>query len=487
MNQLELVRDTLRRVLPVVHGRYRVSLIKGEAVNAIDEGIAARLEWWTLDEEGEPEGFSEQEVVMVSASDAGAEPARVVAYLEGWARALPTLMDRAFEANDWTVVVYLVCPAALRDPTASDAEAFAALLLREDGPMKDRYAELAEPEPEELSEDAYHAFLEEEGVDSAEAAAGRRAEASERAKAVFEEVSAKVKEVYGLRLPRHVEVFWAFYTSLSPAERRAYEELEIWRPIGIMGWFEEGLERTPRDGLDPRLDWRFRSDPPEFVTVLSGGSDGQHFGLFYDDPAYVPSGVVVNYARDSAETWWEASTLLGVIQNRLELEKENLSEDYHTDVERVACQIRLLEEAIAPFADAEDDASEEDEAGMLVPYEARTQLPQIVCGVGVVGKDGTCPAFAYLAGGAWPAGEVLRTDATQTREWIREAEAALESGEPLFALALGRDLHWGDRDSFRTESLALMTRAYRALGREALAAIAEVHHAHRDLASVGIY
>jgi hypothetical protein len=32
-----------------------------------------------------------------------------------------------------------------------------------------------------------------------------------------------------------------------------------------------------------------------------------------------------------------------------------------------------------------------------------------------------------------------------------------------------------------------MACAYRALGRDALAAIVEVHHAHRDLPSVDIY
>jgi hypothetical protein len=57
---------------------------------------------------------------------------------------------------------------------------------------------------------------------------------------------------------------------------------------------------------------------------------------------------------------------------------------------------------------------------------------------------------------------------------------------PAFALAVGGELHWLDQDEYRTASRELLVGAYRALGRDALAAIIEVHIAHRDLRSVGV-
>ena len=84
-------------------------------------------------------------------------------------------------------------------------------------------------------------------------------------------------------------------------------------------------------------------------------------------------------------------------------------------------------------------------------------------------------------------GGLERTPRDGLDERLADATAALDRDEPLYALALGRDLHWADPDELRADALALMTQGYCMLGREALAAMAEVHHANRDLAHVGIY
>ena len=72
-------------------------------------------------------------------------------------------------------------------------------------------------------------------------------------------------------------------------------------------------------------------------------------------------------------------------------------------------------------------------------------------------------------------------------EWVEEARAELDAGEPAFALVLGRELHWLDDDRYRTVSLELLTAAYEALNRRALAEVARVHHAHRDLSFVSVF
>jgi hypothetical protein len=57
---------------------------------------------------------------------------------------------------------------------------------------------------------------------------------------------------------------------------------------------------------------------------------------------------------------------------------------------------------------------------------------------------------------------------------IAKARLELGAGRPAQALVIGRELHW------------LSDERYEA-GRDALAAILEVHHAHRDLGSVDVY
>jgi hypothetical protein len=115
----------------------------------------------------------------------------------------------------------------------------------------------------------------------------RRSEALEVALARCPAVAERVRRVYGLRLPRHVAVFTALWASarLDRGEREALNYLGV-SPWGVAEHsLDGGLELVGRDGLDERLHCRFRRDPAEFVTVMSGDSDGLHFGLWFDDPA----------------------------------------------------------------------------------------------------------------------------------------------------------------------------------------------------------
>src|SRR4029079_17577588 len=119
----------------------------------------------------------------------------------------------------------------------------------------------------------------------------------------FPAVSALVGRGYGLRLPRHLGVLCALTRSRDAAEREGLNYLGM-TSFGLTEYFgDDGLNLVGRDGLDPRLQGRYRQDPPEFVTVLGGDTDGLHYGLWYDDPADLPALTVRNYARDSAETW----------------------------------------------------------------------------------------------------------------------------------------------------------------------------------------
>ncbi|MEQ1501562.1 MAG: ADP-ribosylation family protein [Myxococcota bacterium] len=299
----------------------------------------------------------------------------------------------------------------------------------------------------------------------------RRARCLDAAFARFDDASARFRAVYGLRLPRHLAVFSALCASLTALERRGLASLGR-RPDGVTALIAEpGLFDHTRDGLDPRLHDRFRRDPPEFVTVMFGDTDGLHYGLWYDDPAEPPSFVVHNYARDSAETWTHrCATPIAALTREL---FAALEEGPPT------AGVLALGVALAAFADADARALADDGPRRW----ADVARPPVTGGMG--------PALPPGSGDPRPAAEharyaAYRAEAPDVLGWIAEARAELAAGQPAFALVLGRELHWLDADPYRAASLELLTGAYEALGRHALAEIARVHHANRDLGDVGV-
>lgn len=291
----------------------------------------------------------------------------------------------------------------------------------------------------------------------------------------FPLVAERVRRVYGLRLPRHLAVFAAFWASTDGAEREALSDLMV-GPWGVTDYFgDDGLRLVARDGLDERLHARFRRDPAEFVTVLAGGSDGLHYGLWYDDPAELPSLIAYNHARDSAETWASASaTLLGLLREKVAA----VLSDYGDNGEE-AERTRPLVAALAWFDPADREALLVDGkprwASAPRPYSAVSLFPALPPESGDPQLRKSNDRLAVFNG-----------DAAQSARWIADAERELAAGRPALALAVGSELRWLDRDEYRRQGLDLLTGAYRMLGRDALADLTRVHAEHRDLSSVEV-
>jgi hypothetical protein len=307
----------------------------------------------------------------------------------------------------------------------------------------------------------------------------RRLDALARMEARFDGVARRFAEVYGLRLPRHLAVFAAFWRSLSEAEQRGVEALGR-SPGGITQWFDDGaLERKTREGLDPRLDCRFRCDPPELVTIMWGDSDGLHHGLWFDDPAELPTCVAGNYARDSAETWGdEHVTALQLLEDDL----ESWLNDRDYDGEPVRGSVLALQSALAWWRNHDDAALVADGTTSRPDVER----PEILGGMGpALPPDSGDPRGGYE--NVQARHEAYRGDRSAVGRLAMIARTELAEGKPAFALVVGRELHWMDDDATRELGLELLTRAYEALGRDALADIARVHHENRDLRSVTVF
>lgn len=292
---------------------------------------------------------------------------------------------------------------------------------------------------------------------------------NKRAQERFAAVARMFEEVYGMRLPKHLTFGAAFFLGLSD-EERALCQVSL---LGFAQWFEwlaPGLpERVAT--LDGRLEGRYRADPPEFLSIASGNTDGSHWGLFYDDPRELPTVVAHGYARDDGVVSQVGTTLLASIRKEVSA-RSYLDAD---DKRRVRGMVAWLD-ALRPFEDAA-----RAEENIASPPSLRVELGR--GGIGVYLPGWTPPAGLIEGYDRW---EAMASDAVAS-EWVARAEADLAHGDGSLAVVVGLDLHHGDRDSQREACTRLLVNGYRALGRDALAEIARVHHATRNLSSVSVY
>jgi hypothetical protein len=310
------------------------------------------------------------------------------------------------------------------------------------------------------------------GAYDGEAAKQRRHRALADALERFPAVQARFNACYGMRLPEHLACAAAFFLGLSD-EEAAVCPISL---FGISEWFHYlrlPPEEQPIAQLDERVDGRFRRDPPEFVSIAAGDTDGSHFGLFYDLPQEFPRFVAHGYARDDGSVWQVAPTLLPAVRKKLSSTRLDRDDKLH---------MRAMISFLDALAILESAARAAEEIG--TPHR-----PRIDCGT--LGEGPFLPGFTVPA-------ELLdseqrfklwtdETRAGQRDVWFARAREALASGDGNLAVLIGRELHRLDRDATREVAIELLAGGYEAIGRQELAAIARVHHAHRDLRQATAY
>ncbi|MFC7326253.1 hypothetical protein [Marinactinospora rubrisoli] len=317
-------------------------------------------------------------------------------------------------------------------------------------------------------------------------------------------VEARFERDWGMLLPEEIFTFRAFLRALTPEEQRAMRDLDL-HPFGLMDLFDDP-HREARPGLDVRVHGRYYRDPPEFVTFMHGGTDGLHFGLWFDD-GRTCTGVAGYYNNDGGGVGIPGGTPLREVRRVLERRWRDLGDEdadatgpLNPDRAPRAFRLRLLRETLVSFEP--DDVTAEGEAYHRADWE---RLPRELrahgdprriatldgAGALVTGRTALDRAPQLLwddhdfCTGLW---RVLTGDRSATDAAVAEAKRRCAAGDPAEALVLGRDLHWASGSDPDRERQAgeLLTMAYRTLGRPALAAIADAHHRHRDLPSVAV-
>jgi hypothetical protein len=302
----------------------------------------------------------------------------------------------------------------------------------------------------------------------------------------------QVRRLYGFDFPEDFWEFWRFAGRLRPLEPlNALAE-----PLGIhlVGPFEVLAGRfdrhTPR--LSPLLHWRYAQDPAEFFTVLSGDTDGLHWGYYLDDPGAGPAGCVAYYyASDAFDLSVGGDTLFEAV--RLELEyryadlTDYLAEDpaHAADYEAALRQLDDLRSALRRYAtgDRFEQGGAYTDRYQGESARAGRVVAATLDGMGVVVPPEQYRPLALADKKLW---HYLAED-DDPAELVGEARAALREGFPGTALKLGKDL-WavggGRRDGYAFE---LLDAAYAALGRRVLREVLRAHRAHRDLPSVDVF
>jgi Uncharacterised conserved protein (DUF2228) len=297
----------------------------------------------------------------------------------------------------------------------------------------------------------------------------------------------------GWGLPESLFAFMAFWRGLTPCEQGAVEDYAMVSPTGLLErLISGGHDHIPKGGLDPRLHYRYYSDPPEFLTTLNGEGDGHHYGLWYDDPS-APAFVASYYNNDHTTIDPNGYTLLEAvrasIERRTESEIENAEYSEGNDEEALEdARDGILHLSLARDAVCEFETIDRTERGAQYcekySVEASGRIPTVPqIGVAVP------PPLVRPQREAVIERFFADVPLQELASWVEAALEACRQGQPAEALALGHDIHWlsggdGQREAW---ALSLLEAAYPALGRPALAEIAAVHHRHRDLPDVDLY
>ncbi len=292
----------------------------------------------------------------------------------------------------------------------------------------------------------------------------------------------QLHSLYGFDFPDDLFHFWAFANRLRPLEPlAAFAEtlgVTLVGPFDALAGRFDG--RSPR--LSPLLHWRYYLDPPEFFTVLAGGTDRLHYGYYLDDPADGRGCVASYYASDAFELAADGDTLFEAV--RMELETQYDFCETERPVAR-AEQLDRLRQILQKYATAD-----RPERGALYvdTYQGKAARTASVIartpdGMGVVAPPDTYRPLTLLD-------KKLRSflrKQDDPLEIVEEARQALRDGFPATALKLGKELWpmYGERKT--AYAYELLDAAYEALGRETLRKVLRVHRDNRNLPSVDIF
>ena len=301
----------------------------------------------------------------------------------------------------------------------------------------------------------------------------------------------QLRRLYGFDFPDDLFRFWEFVNRLQPLDPLG----ALWEPLEIrlVGPFEALSGRFDRHTLrlSPLLHWRYYLDPPEFFTVLGGGTDKLHWGYYLDDPTSGRGCVASYYANDVFELSVDGDDLFEAVRLQLESAYWIASSDMEQDPKYAheyedrlhslnEFRPRLLQWATADRPEIGGAYVEKCQARAARNAAIVASTPD---GMGVVAPPETYRPLSLPDTKLRP----LLRKAADPRAAVKEACQAPFDGYPATALKLGKEL-WPLGGRRKTQyAYELLDAGYAGLGREVLRTVLRTHREHRDLPSVDIF
>ncbi len=300
----------------------------------------------------------------------------------------------------------------------------------------------------------------------------------------------QLRDLYGFDFPEDLFRFWNFVNRLAPLEPLtavAAAGLHLVGPFEVLAGRFDG--RSSR--YHHHLHWRYVYDPPEFFTVLHGGTDALHYGYYLDDPLKPECCVAYYYANDAFELEANCDTLFEALRLHLEQGDRDNSELAATDPKEAAwyeaqrAEIGALRHQLLPFATA--DRSETGESYVERYHSARpARFNRVVAAtrdqIGIVVPPETYRPLSLPNKKLW----ALLDKTHKPTKILKEARAALADGYPGTALKLGKDIWATAGEGQRAQAYELLDAAYAALGRGVLRQVLAHHREHPQLPRVDI-
>jgi hypothetical protein len=269
---------------------------------------------------------------------------------------------------------------------------------------------------------------------------------------------AALRALYGVDFPDELFAIADWHRGLTGEPARALRDVlgvSLHGPFDALAGKLAGPLRYPAV-----LHWRYQYDLPELFTVMVGNTDGLHWGYWFDDPGRLPPVVASFYARDGVDLTEHASLAHAL-------------EDHSAAVRASLVENREHDSAEADTYDRDLAALDELDATLPTPrpQPARVTAVETPDGMGIV------VARAQL--GTWlrPADGVVDPGAA-----LAFVDAEIAAGRPGTALLVGRVL-W---DGAKLVALDAMARAYAALDRAPLRAVALAHRTYPAIPSLDI-
>jgi hypothetical protein len=303
----------------------------------------------------------------------------------------------------------------------------------------------------------------------------------------------ELRRIYGFEFPKDFFDLWEFARARLPHDPRHALDAVGMTLVGPYDFLAGRFDRArPAENL--LLHWRFRRDPPEFFTVLSGSEEGQHWGYYLDDPAQ-PPGWICSYAEpEGYEFSIDGATVFDAVRRRLELCLQSAEEDpgrrdetttrwrgeEETSFSFDASGIDRLRRELMKRATGDrretGRAYREKHNFSAARRRAVTARTSEGMGIRVPPKSFRPPRMAE--------DEVWKRLSDRNPDPVaREARAALKEGFAGTALWLAKEL-WARE--FEQAALEIMIECYGKLGRPLLQKVARLQREHPDRPTVDL-